>query len=55
VNVEHILLTVVHKHACQIASGLRQRLLQTTNQPDAFLPSEISALDADEGAVGQGK
>ncbi|RKP08996.1 mediator complex subunit MED14-domain-containing protein [Thamnocephalis sphaerospora] len=45
VNVERVLLAVVYKHACSMAASLRQRILQTADQPNAFTAAEIGELD----------
>ncbi|RKP23614.1 hypothetical protein SYNPS1DRAFT_30627 [Syncephalis pseudoplumigaleata] len=44
VNVERLLLAVVKQHAFDVATSLREQLLQPSTQPDAFIPDEIGAI-----------
>lgn len=42
--MEKLLLAVVKHHAFDVATALRERLLQPSTQPDAFIPNEIGAI-----------
>ncbi|KAI9591930.1 mediator complex subunit MED14-domain-containing protein [Syncephalis fuscata] len=44
VNVEKLLLTIVNQHALDIVTSLRERLLQPSTQPDAFVNEDVSDI-----------